>query len=203
MPVHVRTGAWAGNTPPARMAWAGGWEGPPLAREIAGAVARADVGPLAVARAADSLLAALADSVTWASYWQEPDEWDRRLCDRAVAEALGPVAEAICRAPASGRRQDWWRATGQDADWLIPDYARLAERYDALHLTVSGYLTTAGRALPAGAGHTVLAGWDPDQTLWLTVAPDRVGPAIRWEDTGEPEPFSWTPAAEAGAGTSR
>jgi hypothetical protein len=40
---------------------------------------------------------------------------------------------------------------------------------DAVHLTVRGYLTTAGRALPVSGTHSaVLGGWDPDTTWWLT-----------------------------------
>jgi hypothetical protein len=45
---------------------------------------------------------------------------------------------------------------------------------DWVRLTVAGYLSTAGRALPVdvpGLGRpaqTVLAGWDPDTTWWLT-----------------------------------
>jgi hypothetical protein len=39
-----------------------------------------------------------------------------------------------------------------------------------VHLSVAGYLTTAPRALPLAAdgAATVLAGWNPDQTWWLT-----------------------------------
>lgn len=62
------------------------------------------------------------------------------------------------------RRHDWWRVTGQDLRWAIPDYVAVAGDYDGVHLSVIGYLSTAGRALDAGAFQTVLAGWNPDQT---------------------------------------
>ena len=39
------------------------------------------------------------------------------------------------------RRHDWWRVTGLTGDWLIPDYAAVAAEYDAVHLSVYGYLT--------------------------------------------------------------
>lgn len=46
---------------------------------------------------------------------------------------------------------------------------RVAEDYDALHLTVVGWLTSAGRPLAVGEEWMrVLAGWDPDQTHRLT-----------------------------------
>jgi hypothetical protein len=75
-----------------------------LADAVAGAVARSDVGALAVAREPASFLLALADSVTWAMYWQEPDDWDRRLAHPRVAEQLSPVADAVSKAPAAR----WW-----------------------------------------------------------------------------------------------
>jgi hypothetical protein len=65
------------------------------------------------------------------------------------------------------RRPDWYRATGRDSTWLIPDFRAVSADYDGVHLTGLGYLTTAGRAIPVQGGHTVLAGWNPDQTWWL------------------------------------
>ncbi len=68
------------------------------------------------------------------------------------------------------RRHDWYKTTGRVGTWRIPDWCAVADDWDAVHLTVAGYLTTATRALPlAGAdAATVLAGWNPDQTWWLT-----------------------------------
>lgn len=51
---------------------------------------------------------------------------------------------------------------------MIPDWAAAASDFGAVHLTVLGYLATAGRALPMRGSHTVLAGWNPDETYWLT-----------------------------------
>jgi hypothetical protein len=50
------------------------------------------------------LLTSVADSVGSARYWQDPDETDEVLADKAVAEELRPIAEAIRSAPASA----WW-----------------------------------------------------------------------------------------------
>jgi hypothetical protein len=303
-----------------------------LADAVAGAVARSDVGALAVAREPASFLLALADSVTWAMYWQEPDDWDRRLAHPRVAEQLSPVADAVSKAPAArwwstpmdpavqeevvfddrdgrpdaeapadmraallawrtetlegerraaelpddprapysgawwstpvlgglrtstrslestgpvglhlvedflgwrsarcwplqpradasifeiagtddwaelvqryplavtkSRRHDWWRATGRDVKWAIPDYYAVAYDYDAVHLTVGAYLSTAGRALPAGDVYTVLAGWAPDETWWLSHSPGRIDPPARWIATGDSEPFAWALSTE-------
>lgn len=70
--------------------------------------------------------------------------------------------------PAS-RRSEWYYTTGQYLDWFIPDWAAVAADFDAVHLTVHGYLSTPGIAIPllAHPGATVLAGWDPDATFWL------------------------------------
>jgi hypothetical protein len=312
------------------------WDEPPesagaarLAAALGGVVARCDVGALAVAQEPASFFSALADVVTSAMYWQEPDDRDRRLADPRVAEQLWPLAEAVGTAPAArwwsmpmdpatqhevvfddpdgrilpdppddaraallawraetlederraadrpadprapysgrwwsapassglrsstrslrstgpvalhlvedafswssarcwslqlrpgatifeiagaddwaelvrrhplavtkSRRHDWWRATGGDLEWAIPDFEAVADDYDAVHLSVAGYLSTSGRAIRAGDAHTVLAGWNPDQTWWLTDSPQRVDPAVGWMTTGDIEPFAWTP----------
>ncbi len=316
-----------------------GWREPPesegaapLAAALRATVDRTDMEALAGAHDPASFFLALADSVTWARYWQEPDDRDRRLADPRVAEQLWPVAEAVSAAPAAhwwstpldpatqhevlfddphgrplpdppddgraalltwraatlederraadrpddprapysgswwsipalaglrsstrilpstgpvglhlvedelgwnaaqcwslefrpgasifeicgaddwaelvgryplavtkSRRHDWYRATGLDVEWAIPDFPAVADDYDAVHLTVAGYLSTAGRAIPAGEAHTVLAGWNPDQTWWLTGRPRRVDPAVRWIRTGDMEPFAWARSAE-------
>ena len=78
------------------------------------------------------------------------------------------------------RRHDWWRTTGTASAWLIPDWVAVALDYDAIHLTVHGYLTTAGRALPVLDACTVLAGWNPDQTFWLTDILTQSGAPTEW-----------------------
>jgi hypothetical protein len=89
------------------------------------------------------------------------------------------------------RRHDWWRATGWAGRWLIPDFAAVAADYDAVHLSVAGYLTTAGRALSVDDARTVLAGWDPDQTFWLTEVLAASGPATSWLELDD-GPLGWT-----------
>jgi hypothetical protein len=90
-----------------------------------------------------------------------------------VYEISGPCqwAELVDRYPldvSKSRRHGWWRATGWDGRWLIPDYAAAAADWDAVHVSVAGYLTTAGIAIPISSeACTMLAGWDPDATWWL------------------------------------
>ena len=75
--------------------------------------------------------------------------------------------------------------TGWAGPWTIPDFAAVAADYDAIHLTVGGYLTTAGRALVLGddgaaGARTMLAGWNPDETYWLADVLTSAGPPERW-----------------------
>lgn len=65
-----------------------------------------------------------------------------------------------------------------------------------MHLTVVGYLTTVTRALTLadGASATVLAGWDPDQTWWLTDTLTTTSPHPEfWHNPGAPggPGFAW------------
>jgi hypothetical protein len=110
-----------------------------------------------------------------------------------VYEIDGPEAwAALCAdgidvTPA--RRHDWYRATGRDGTWLLPDWTRVASEYDAVHLSVAGYLETAGRAIPVGRSASVLAGWTPDETVWLRDVEREPGSRQRWSRDSPSEPW--------------
>ncbi|AXE37635.1 hypothetical protein [Acidipropionibacterium virtanenii] len=91
----------------------------------------------------------------------------------------------------ASRRYVWGEATGRTGGWLMPDWVAVADSgIDAVHLTVAGYLTTAGRALPVTATHsTVLAGWDPDATFWLVDV--AAGDPVVWEMDRESEDLTY------------
>ena len=116
-----------------------------------------------------------------------------------VYEICGPDqwAELVERYPldvSKFRRHDWWRATGWSGRWLIPDYATVAADWDAVHVSVAGYLTTAGLTIPAGGGaSTMLAGWDPDATWWLDDILSFISPPENWRKDGQ-APYGWTRA---------
>lgn len=101
-----------------------------------------------------------------------------------IHEVDGPAAWAeLCRRypleVTYSRGTVWREATGREGGWTIPDFLALARDYEAVHVSVAGYLTTAGRVAPLGSGQaTTLAGWDPDETRWLIDL-----------ETGEPQ--SW------------
>lgn len=90
-----------------------------------------------------------------------------------VFEIAAPAdwVELVTRYPLDvdrSRRHDWYRATRGSGPWQIPDWLAVSRDHDAVHLTVAGYLATAGRALATEHGWTILAGFDPDLTYWLT-----------------------------------
>ena len=67
------------------------------------------------------------------------------------------------------KRHDWYRTTGRSGRWVIPDWPRLSELYEGVHLTVAGYLAAAGTAIAVDTDTaSVIAGWAPDDTYWLT-----------------------------------
>ena len=136
--------------------------------------------------------------------WKSARCWPVTAADGArVYEVGGPGqwAELVGRYPldvSKSRRHDWWRATGRAGQWVIPDYGAVAADWDAVHVSVAGYLTTAGIAIPAGAGaHTMLAGWDPDATWWLNdvLCLSSPGSPEIWQED-EQAPFGWTQARQ-------
>lgn len=130
--------------------------------------------------------------------WQSARCWPVAPDDGArVYEVRGPGqwAELVDRYPldvSKSRRHDWWRATGRAGRWLIPDYAAVAANWDAVHVSVAGYLTTAGIAIPARDGaSTMLADWDPDATWWLSDILSLASPPEDWRQD-EQAPLGWT-----------
>lgn len=74
---------------------------------------------------------------------------------------------------------------------MVPDREKVAGEWDAVHLTVLGYLNGAARPLQVDTQTaTVIAGWDPDSTIWLKDAArewdgrrqawHRASPGDRW-----------------------
>lgn len=82
--------------------------------------------------------------------------------------------------------QEWERWTGRDGPWIKPDWPAVAQDWDGVHVSVGGYLTTAGTAV----GDTLLAGWDADQTLWLRDVFTDARPLTAWHGWPGPEAIS-------------
>lgn len=173
----------AGSADPAR-AWerlSGRWWSAPLVPSVPGTTRSAPLlGPVAL--------------------WLHEDEQGFTAADaRPVAptrpvrvhEVQGPAdwSDLVTRFPldvGESRGPNWWRATGRRGRWLVPDWPRVAAEFDAVHLSVRGYLSTSGRTVPVGDdAATLLAGWSPDVTYWLTDVLAAGGPPQRWAADGD------------------
>ncbi|MGK3952477.1 hypothetical protein ACLKM7_09145 [Microbacterium sp. I2] len=99
----------------------------------------------------------------------------------------------------ASRRHDWFRVTRRDGRWLIPDWQRVAERWDAVHLTTLGYLSAATQFIELDAEYgSVIAGWAPDSTIWLTdVAREWNEPREEW--TRPRNDWRWSHTPQPGA----
>ncbi|WP_299050565.1 hypothetical protein [uncultured Nocardioides sp.] len=88
------------------------------------------------------------------------------------------------------RRNDWYSVSGRDCPWFLPEWLAVAEAYDAVHLTVTGYLVSATKAWDVAVpgtedAATLLGGWNPDETLWLTDVLEVTGELERWRDVDD------------------
>jgi hypothetical protein len=111
-----------------------------------------------------------------------------------VLEIDGPQAWqrliAVYPRTATATYRHTWAWTGWDGEWVVPRWPAVARDWDGVHLSVAGYLATAGRALPAGTGRTLLGGWNPDETYWLTDVLTPGGPARAWHNHDR-TPLGW------------
>jgi hypothetical protein len=78
------------------------------------------------------------------------------------------------------RRAVWKQSTGRNEHWFLPDFAAVSNDFDGIHLSVAGYLSAAGEVIDLQDGATMIAGWGPDETYWLTD-----------DFTVEPKPEKW------------
>jgi hypothetical protein len=138
------------------------------------------------------------DSFGWtaATSWQVSPTRDVRVLELNTPEQwVDTVRRYPLDVTATAKRGDWWRTTGRDGSWAMPDWPAVAEDWDAVHLSVAGYLTTAGRALPVDEETaTVLAGWPPDATFWLADVLRLEGRPTQWRRDGNTN--VWTGATE-------
>lgn len=132
------------------------------------------------------------DSLGWEIATVIPVRGTGRILEIGSADDWAALCREFPMEATASRRHDWFRVTGRDGGWLIPDWKRLAERWDAVHLTTLGYLSAAARQIDVDSEHaTVLAGWEPDSTLWLgDVAREWHGPRQQWRR--RPDRDVWT-----------
>ncbi|MBV9450411.1 MAG: hypothetical protein JO345_31430 [Streptosporangiaceae bacterium] len=121
--------------------------------------------------------------------------WDIEITSRArIWEIAGPddwgrLTARYPRDVTVSRRHDWFRMTGRDVSWVLPDWPKVAQDWDGVHLSIAGFITATGFATTVGDAATVLIGWDPDQTLWLNDVFTAVDHAGSWTGTPGLEAF--------------
>ncbi|SDT12707.1 hypothetical protein SAMN04489752_3435 [Brevibacterium siliguriense] len=129
--------------------------------------------------------------------------------DARIAEISRPEdwAELCRRYPldvTAQRRYVWFETTGRKGRWVIPDWSRVAEEFDGVHVGMAGYLLTAGAVIDVTEGRlgeeseniptagntddrtaSVMAGWHPDATFWLNDVIDAVTEVVEWHYDGD------------------
>ncbi|MCC3278958.1 hypothetical protein LJ754_07280 [Arthrobacter sp. zg-Y40] len=127
------------------------------------------VGLLGTIRALPVGLDLVEDAPGWREATAIPVRGDGRTYEIRTADDWAQLCRAFPLEVTASRRHDWFQVTGRDGRWVIPDWERVGTQWDAVHLTVLGYLACAGRALTVDSDTaSVIAGWDPDRTIWLT-----------------------------------
>lgn len=132
-----------------------------------------------------------------------------RVLEIHDARAWCDLVEAHLRDVTWSRGHDWQSSTGWSGSWTLPDWASVAQEWDGVHLSVLGYLTVSGRPLTTsgpgeqhddltpGPTRTLLAGWSPGQTYWLTDVLEPAGDAERWtRDEQWRGDLGWSPAED-------
>jgi hypothetical protein len=121
--------------------------------------------------------------------------WSLQLAPHAnVLEITGPTEwqTLVARFPrdVTGTHDGEWRWWGGvPGPWRLPDWERVMEHYDGVHVTIGGYLASCGLALPAAGGYTMLTGWIPGATVWLRDMATAAHPLGRWH--GHPQNLDW------------
>lgn len=127
-------------------------------------------------------LSLVEDSLGWEQATTVPVQGAGRTLEIGTAKDWITLCRRFPMEVTASRRHDWFRLTGRDGRWVIPDWEQVAGEWDAAHLSVLGYLDGATRPLQVDAETaTVIAGWAPDSTIWLTdVSHESGGPRQAW-----------------------
>jgi hypothetical protein len=81
----------------------------------------------------------------------------------------------------ASREPMWSVSVGQSDEWVIPDWHAMAADWDAVHLTIAGYLAVATTRIAVADGRaSVIAGWGPDETVWLRSSPAATSAVVEW-----------------------
>ena len=127
--------------------------------------------------------------------WMGVDQRSHAIVDQgaSVFEITGPADwHALCAAAPRVNKQ---RNSPAGKGTLVPDWRRVAEEYDGVHLTFAGLLTTPFVRVTSTVGVTMLWSWDVEHTTWVTdvVRPGAPLPASDIGRSGRIEHIMWHP----------
>jgi hypothetical protein len=164
--------------------WSGTWWSAPVLRATSTTRAVSGLDPLGLWLVEDGL------GSEWATVERvHVPDWVR-VYEIDSADAWAQLCRQYPLEVTASRRHDWYRATGRAGEWVIPDWSLVAHDYEAVHLTVAGYLAAAGVAIAVDdARASVIAGWDPDKTYWLFDMAREPGSTQYWQF--DPDDDSW------------
>ncbi|WP_181274455.1 hypothetical protein [Brevibacterium oceani] len=122
-----------------------------------------------------------------------------RICEIHRPEDWAELCRRYPLDVTAQQRSDWFETTGRRGRWVIPDWSRVAEEFDGVHVSLAGYLRTAGAVVDIGeasvsedlpsrptAGDTdertasLMAGWNPDTTFWLGDVVTGIAEVAEW-----------------------
>lgn len=69
----------------------------------------------------------------------------------------------------ASRRGNYWRQFGMRCRWLVPDWEKVSQDFDAVFISNASYLMACGIPQELSPDYrTVMAGFNPGETIWLT-----------------------------------
>jgi len=172
--------------------WSSEWWSPPIHAELANTTrCLANLGAV-------GLLLGQGDmSGTFATCWSVRCRHQPRVYE---INGANEWIELVKRHSIEVTRGAWSMATDLNVHWLLPDWTQVAEEFDAVHLSVSGYLAISGRPLFLDVDMaTFVAGWEPDETYWLTDILQISGPGVEWKGVGQGHPSRDWRVADSGS----
>lgn len=115
-----------------------------------------------------------------------------RVYEIDSAEAWAHLCREYPLEVTASKRHDWYRTTGRDGDWVMPDWAAFAEHYDVIHLQTFAYLAVAGTAIHVTErAASVISGWAPDTSFWFTDRVRYVDSPVAWKRIDAAENWVW------------
>ncbi|MDO5720198.1 MAG: hypothetical protein Q4P05_05630 [Actinomycetaceae bacterium] len=102
------------------------------------------------------------------------------------------LCETYPRTVTAQKRYDWYRVTDLSGEWVTPDWFAVSNDYDGVYLSVAGYLRAGGLPIEIETGvSSLIAGWNPDTTYWLTNIVQPAGEFISWVIDEDSENLDW------------